>query len=163
MKIGSNLFSKAANRKAAFEEPTAEALSRTPDEKGAGGQESKTESQIYALWTQQAKEARKLYPKLDLARELRNKDFGELLLAGIDVRTAFEVVHKDEIIPAAMYYAASQVEQKLTNKLLAGARRPGENGSASGPAVSNSDVSRLTRQERREIIRRVQRGETISF
>ena len=121
-------------------------------------------NQLYAQWTQQAKTVQSVYPSFDLSAELKNPKFGELLSAGIDVRTAYEVLHKDEIIPAAMQFTAKAMEQKLTNKLIANAQRPSENGnSGQGAAIVKSDVSQLTKEDRREIIRRVQRGEKISF
>jgi hypothetical protein len=85
-------------------------------------------------------------------------------MAGVDVGTAYLVVHKDEVIPAAMQYTARTVEQKLTNKVIANGARPTENGNSSqGATVVKSDVSTLSKADRAEIIRRVQRGEKIRF
>lgn len=118
----------------------------------------------YAQWMDQAKEAKALYPSLDLKAEMQNPQFRQLLLSGIDVGTAYMVVHKDEIIPAAMQYTAKTVEQKLTNKVIANGARPSENGNSSQSAsVVKSDVSQLSKADRQEIIRRVQRGEKIRF
>jgi hypothetical protein len=74
------------------------------------------------------------------------------------------VLHKDEIIPAAMQFTAKTVEQKLTNKIIANGARPSENGmSSQSAAVIKSDVSQLSKEDRAEIIRRVARGEKIRF
>lgn len=117
----------------------------------------------YAMWTDQAAKAKNVYPSLDLNKELAgNPKFGELLRAGVDVKTAFEVIHKDEIMPAAMGYAAQHVEQKLGAKIAAQAARPRENGGNS-PVQTKTDVASLTRAERREIAKRVARGERITF
>ena len=95
---------------------------------------------------------------------MQNQKFVDLLRSNIDVRTAYEVLHKDEIIPAAMQFTAKTVEQKLTNKIIANGARPAENGmAAQGAALVKSDVSQLTKADREEIIRRVQRGEKIRF
>ena len=119
---------------------------------------------LYAAWMQQADEAKKVYPSFDLKAEMNNPRFVDLLRSNIDVRTAYEVLHKDEIIPAAMQFTAKTVEQKLTNKIIANGARPTENGMASqGAAVVKSDVSQLSKEDRAEIIRRVQRGEKIRF
>ena len=60
--------------------------------------------------------------------------------------------------------AGIPVEQKLTNKIIAGGQRPTENGmNSQGAAVVKSDVSQLSKADRQEIIRRVQRGERIRF
>ena len=112
----------------------------------------------------QAEEAKRLYPNLNFEAEAQNPQFRQLLLSGIDVGSAYLVCHKDEIIPAAMQYTAKQVEQKLTNKVIANGARPSENGNSSqGASVVKSDVSQLSKAERAEIIRRVQRGEKIRF
>ena len=121
-------------------------------------------AQQYATWMRQADEAKKLYPNLNFEAETQNPQFRQLLLSGIDVGTAYMVVHKDEIIPAAMQYTAKTVEQKLTNKVIANGARPSENGNSSQSAsVIKSDVSQLSKADREEIIRRVQRGEKIRF
>lgn len=119
---------------------------------------------LYAAWMQQAEEAKKVYPSFDLRAEMNNPRFVDLLRSNVDVRTAYEVLHKDEIIPAAMQFTARTVEQKLAKKIAAGGARPTENGmSSQGAAVVKSDVSQLTKADRAEIIRRVQRGEKIRF
>ena len=95
---------------------------------------------------------------------MQNPKFLELLKNNIDVRTAYEVLHKDEIIPAAMQFTARTVEQKITNKIIANGARPPENGMNSRSAsLVKSDVSQLSKEDRAEIIRRVQRGEKIRF
>ena len=119
---------------------------------------------LYSQWMQQAEEAKKVYPGFDLRAEMNNQRFVDLLRSNIDVRTAYEVLHKDEIIPAAMQFTAKKVEQQLTNKIIANGARPTENGmSSQGAAVVKSDVSQLSKADRAEIIRRVQRGEKIVF
>lgn len=127
-------------------------------------QRRETAAQQYAAWMDQAKEAKNLYPTLDLNVEAKNPEFLKLLQSGVDVGSAYLVIHKDEIIPAAMQYTAKTVEQKLTNKIIAGGARPTENGNSSQSAsVVKSDVSQLSKADRAEIIRRVQRGEKIRF
>lgn len=111
----------------------------------------------------QEQEARLLYPKLSLVEEAKNPDFVALLKCGVDVRSAFEVIHKDEIIAASMEYAAREVERMMTNKVLSGGFRPTENGGNHGPAVTKVDVKSMTRQERKDMIRRVRMGEKITL
>lgn len=121
-------------------------------------------SKLYAGWMEQAEQAKAVYPSFDLQAEMANPRFLDLLRSNVDVRTAYEVLHKDEIIPAAMQFTARTVEQKLTNKIISGGARPAENGmSSQGAAVTKSDVSQLSKADRQEIIRRVQRGEKIRF
>lgn len=127
-------------------------------------QKQENASKIYAGWMQQAEEAKKVYPGFDLRAEMNNPKFVELLRSNIDVRTAYEVTHKDEIISGAMQFTAKTVESKIAKKIAAGGNRPTENGMSSGSAaVVKSDVSQLSRQDRDEIRRRVARGEKIVF
>ena len=119
---------------------------------------------LYAQWLQQAEEAQKVYPSFDLRAEMNNSKFVDLLRSNIDVRTAYEVLHKDEIIPAAMQFTAQAVESKLAKSIASNGARPSENGmSSQSAAVVKSDVSQLSKADRAEIIRRVQRGEKIRF
>ena len=121
-------------------------------------------AQQYATWMEQAKEAKLTYPSLDLNTEAKNPQFLRLLNSGVDVATAYAVIHKDEIIPAAMQYTAQAVERKIANKMIANGARPTENGiSSQSAALTKSDVSQLTKADRAEVMRRVARGEKISF
>ena len=119
---------------------------------------------LYSAWMQQSDETKKVYPSFDLRVEMENPKFVDLLRSNIDVRTAYEVTHKDEIIAGAMQFTAKTVESKIANKIASNGARPSENGMASqSAAVVKSDVSQLSKEDRAEIIRRVQRGEKIRF
>lgn len=121
-------------------------------------------SKLYSAWMEQAESAKQVYPSFDLRAEMQNPRFVDLLKSNVDVRTAYEVLHKDEIIPAAMQFTAQKVEQKLANKIIANGARPTENGINSQAASQvKSDVSQLSKADRAEIARRVARGEKISF
>ena len=119
-------------------------------------------NQQYAVWEQQAAEARNLYPNLDLNVESQNPQFRQLLFSGIDVGTAYMVIHKDDVLAGAMQHTASAVEQKSANKIAAGNSRPAENGtSGQSGVVIKSDPSKWTRADREEVRRRAARGEKI--
>ena len=119
---------------------------------------------LYATWMQQAEEAKQIYPSFNIETEMANPKFVDLLRSNIDVRTAYEVLHKDEIIPAAMQFTAQAVESKLAKKIASNGARPSENGMrAQSAAVVKSDVSQLSKADRAEIIRRVARGEKSRF
>lgn len=121
-------------------------------------------SRLYSAWMEQAESAKAVYPSFDLRVEMDNPKFVDLLRSNIDVRTAYEVVHKDEIMRGAMQFTAKKVEQQLANKIAAGASRPAENGTNSqAPSLVKSDVSQLSKADRQEIARRVARGEKIRF
>lgn len=126
-------------------------------------------NQIMDQWSQQANDTAKVYPGFDLNAELSNQESGQrfqdLLRSGIDVRTAFEVIHKDELISGAMRYTAQQVAAKTAADIRTRGQRPVENGSSKRGAVEvrKSDPRQLTKADREEIARRVLRGEKISF
>ena len=121
-------------------------------------------NRLYQKWMEDAKQVKAVYPSFDLSAEMQNPKFLDLLRANIDVRTAYEVLNNDKIIPAAMQFTAKQVEQKLTNKIVANGARPSENGiSSQSASLTKSDVSQLTKADRQEIARRVARGEKIRF
>lgn len=112
----------------------------------------------------QTEELKTVYPDFDLDTELQNAQFTKLLRSGIDPRTAFEVVHKDEIIPAAMQWAAQQTKAQVANAVAANAARPKENGvSSQSASVVKTDVSKMTGAEIRTIRERVMRGEKVSL
>lgn len=119
---------------------------------------------LYATWMQQAEEAKQIYPSFDIETEMANPKFVDLLRSNIDVRTAYEVLHKDDIIRGAMQFTAQTVESKIAKKIASNGARPAENGmNSQSAAVVKSDVSQLSKADRAEIIRRVQRGEKIRF
>ena len=119
---------------------------------------------ILAGWMQQAEQVKQIYPAFDLREELQNEQFRNLLSSNIPVQTAFEVIHRNEILPAAMQYTAKQVEAKVANNVRAGKTRPAEGAMGSqSAAVYKSDVSQLTDADMAEINRRVMRGEKIRF
>ena len=119
---------------------------------------------IVAGWLQASEQMKSVYPSFNLQAELQNPNFAQLLRNNIDVRTAYEVIHKDEIIPAAMQFAVNTAEQKLAKNIMANGSRPKENGLGSQSSVlTTSDVSKLTKEQRAELALRASRGERITF
>lgn len=115
-------------------------------------------------WGKQAQELKTIYPNFDFETETQNAEFRALITRNIPVRTAYEVIHKDEIIGGAMQYTAQQVAQKMSNGIRQRAKRPDENGMSSGSGITiKTDVHSLTKEDRREIARRASRGERIIF
>lgn len=115
-------------------------------------------------WTRQGEELKKIYPSFDFRTESNNKDFNDLIMRGIPVKTAYEIIHKDEIMGGAMQYTAQQVAQKVTQNIQSRAKRPSENGvSSNNGIVTKTDVHSLTKADRAEIARRAARGERITF
>lgn len=121
-------------------------------------------NKLYQSWLQQAEETKRFFPGFNFDTEMQNPKFRELLKSNIDVKTAFQVLHQDEIIPAAMQYTAKTVEEKLSNNIISQGSRPVENGASSqSSSIVKNDVLKLTKDDRAEIARRVARGEKIRF
>ncbi len=119
---------------------------------------------IYGSLIQQAAELRRSYPRFDLRQELNDQRFLSLLRNQVDMRTAYEVLHSGEILPAAMEYAARAVEQGISASLQSALRRPVENGMGAASAASvRQDAASMSRGDYREVCRRVERGERVSF
>lgn len=118
----------------------------------------------YRQWVMEAKELKTIYPEFDLMKEIENPKFKSLLKAGIPVQHAYEVANLDAIKQNNAISVASQTSKATADNIRARGNRPKENaGSATPGVVYKSDVSKLTPKERREIARRVARGEKISF
>lgn len=118
--------------------------------------------QIYQAWLQEADTIKANdYPDFNLEAELSNTQFVNLIGSGhIDLKTAYEVLHMGEIKSGV----AKKAESNVANTIRANGQRPSENGTASQSGViTKSDVSKLSRQDREEVARRVARGEKIEF
>lgn len=115
-------------------------------------------------WKNQAESLKEIYPNFNLDTEIEDPQFFSLLRNNVDVRTAYEVVHRDEILGGAMQYAAQTAAKRVADSVAANSKRPVENGVTSQGAVnSQADVNKMTKAQREEIERRVARGERITF
>lgn len=127
--------------------------------------EEQTQAHVQML-IRQAEDAKKFYPDLDLRRELQNPEF--IRLTGpqvrVDVRTAYEIVHRDELAGRQMQIGTQQAEQRIAASVAANRARPKEGQAAAATPAAKTDPSTLTKADRAEIKRRVMAGDrTISF
>ena len=118
-----------------------------------------------AEWMEESKQVKAIYPQFDLKSEMQNSKFVDLLrVPGVDVRTAYELTHKDEIIAGAMQFTAKTVEKKIADKIAANGARPTENGlNSQSASLTKSDVSQLSKADILDIQRRVARGEKVDL
>lgn len=115
-------------------------------------------------WYQQADKVKEIYPSFDFKTEAQNPDFLAMLKAGNTVEHAYKILHFDELTENAARVAAQTADAQAQARIKQKASRPSENGTSSqSAAIVRNDVSSLTRKERAEIARRVQRGEKIIF
>ena len=115
-------------------------------------------------WYKEADKVKEIYPSFDFKTEAQNPEFLSLLRNGNSVEHAYKVLHFDELTQNAARVAAQTADAQAQARIKQKASRPSENGTSSqSAAIVRNDVSTLTRKERAEIARRVQRGETIKF
>lgn len=126
--------------------------------------------QTRQAWESEVESLKAQYPDMDIASEIEDQRFQNLLLsltqAGFPnpVQIAYETCHADEVKAAIVSHVAQQTEKKVTDNIKAKGSRPVENGASSSNAFSQKvDVANLTDKEMDEYIRRSQRGESISF
>lgn len=96
-------------------------------------------------------ELQRAYPEFSLENELSNDVFKKLVEAGLDLKTAFEATHLEDVL-------------KKSKKDEPKKKRPVENGSVgTDSAIFKSGVYALSKKDRQELAKRAQRGETIRF
>ena len=123
--------------------------------------------QKFAAWTQEAEQLKGKFPALDLAAEFDNPEFVRMLDHGISVGTAYQAVHFDDLMGGALQHTAATTEGKVLDSIRARGARPAENGASgsSGAREKPIDVTKLTKQQRNELIERARRNpdERITF
>lgn len=123
----------------------------------------KSRQQVEA-WQREAAEIRQDYPDFDLAAFVGDPQNVDYLKRGVPMRMIYEYANRDAIMQDTASRAARQAESNVVNNIRSKGRRPKENGAAQQPGVVVKDkVDDLTNDDIDEIIRRVRRGERISF
>ncbi len=117
-----------------------------------------------AKWQTEADALKQTYEDFDLDTEVANPDFARLLGSGVAMQTAYEVVHHDELISGAMKYAVNRTANAVAANVRANGLRPTEGAGRGGaPSSMNLDVHKLSKEQRADIVRRVERGERITL
>ena len=95
-------------------------------------QERQAQEHVMNL-VRQGEQLKALYPNFDLAVEMQNPEFRRLTGPGvnIDVKTAYQVIHANELQTQYVAAGAQQAEAKLAQARSANRRRPAENASRS--------------------------------
>ena len=137
---------------------------RQENEKLRSQAEQQRVQSIRALETlaEQEGEIRKMYPDFDWRREMQSDVFSRLVAAGVDGRTAYEMVHREELLRRAMRYASRRAGEQMARSIATGGKRVGENSGRS-VSVSHSDPKGLNSRELADIRQRVMNGEKIRF
>lgn len=116
------------------------------------------------VWGRQAREVQAAYPEFDLDAAMASGDFKAMLRAGVDMKTAYEVVHMDDIKVAVARAAAKDAETRVTDNIRAKGARPAEGGASGQVGASvKADPGRMSGKEILDVAARAARGETIVF
>lgn len=118
-----------------------------------------------AEWVRQGDYVKGLYPEFDLEAELSNERFSNLLMNNVDMQTAYEVCHKDDIITGAMRTTAQTVAEKITDSIRTKGMRPLENGiaSATQPVGVKPDIDKMSIEDMETLYKRAVCGEKITL
>lgn len=99
-----------------------------------------------------------------LKQDFENEQFVRLVGAGVDMLSAFEAIHHEELMSGAIQRAAREAERRVSETVAANSRRPPENGAGSqAPAESRADVEHMSRAERQALNARALRGERVTL
>lgn len=113
-------------------------------------------------WESQSADVQQYYPDFNFETEIQSDEFLSLLMKGVKAKTAYEVVHNEEIISGAMARAAQSSRQQTIDAINARGLRADEGAIGSQPATqSKISAKDLTKSQREELIRRAERGEKI--
>lgn len=128
-------------------------------------EQNNRDREIVEGWQRQAEALKDQYPNLDLGTELQNKDFTDLLGLNYDIKTAYEIVHRDELAQGAIQEAIHQTQKKTVDNIRARGMRPRENGlSSNGVAdVKKKTISEMSNSEILKLAEKAMRGEKIEL
>lgn len=118
----------------------------------------------WAEWDRQFNELKTIYPNADPQAELQNENFTRLMNAGVPIRDAFELVHKDELTRGAMQFAANKVAEKMTNAAMVNNAHPTENGmSNQAAALAQPNIEAMTLEQLQESFKKAKAGAKIDM
>lgn len=120
-------------------------------------------------WRDQSEGLSEKYPGFDLDYELANNEAFVSMLVNdrtgkVTVEGAYVASHGDEALRQAMQYAAARGTEVAAARFANNAKRPTEGALQKTTAgASVVDVKNMTRKQRDEIKKRVEKGERITF
>ncbi|MBE6573673.1 MAG: hypothetical protein E7652_04680 [Ruminococcaceae bacterium] len=155
----------ALRDKIASHTDTADARGAIPTEEGGKSERIEALKSDLLKLVRDADGIREIYPEFELARELKDPRFREMLrFTRNDLIKSFEMLHHDEIVESAVKDAARLAEERLAGSIASKAHRPSEGAQT---AISSIHIDHtpgsLTKAERADIKRRVRRGERITW
>ncbi|MBQ5544047.1 MAG: hypothetical protein IIU00_00050 [Clostridia bacterium] len=134
----------------------------------AAEEQRKQDEALYEQFQQhreQAEAFREKMPGFDLVKEMESSPvFTRLISNGIGVESAYYAVHHKELMAVGQQAAAIQAQRALAASIQAGQSMPSEGGLGRSPAANPGSVvdpHAFTKENRRELRRRVARGEKV--
>lgn len=134
----------------------------------AAEEQRKQDEALYEQFQQhreQAEAFREKMPGFDLVKEMESSPvFTRLISNGVGVESAYYAVHHKELMAVGQQAAAIQAQRALAASIQAGQSMPSEGGLGRSPAVNPGSVvdpHAFTKENRRELRRRVARGEKV--
>lgn len=134
----------------------------------AAEEQRKQDEALYEQFQQhreQAEAFREKMPGFDLVKEMESSPvFTRLISNGVGVESAYYAVHHKELMAVGQQAAAIQAQRALAASIQAGQSMPSEGGLGRSPAANPGSVvdpHAFTKENRRELRRRVARGEKV--
>lgn len=125
---------------------------------------SKKARALSQKWAAEGEELKKLFPSFDFSAELKNPVFASMLKSGLPLRKAYTAAHSDELLKNAVSGTAKRVAEETFKSIRANGSRVAENGLHKGAGtVRKTDVSSLSGEEIRAILKQVEKGTKIRF
>ena len=121
--------------------------------------------EAYERFSAECEAVKESYPTFNPEEEMGNPAFGRLIASGVPVKTAYEVIHKDEILMAGMEYATHKGVEKVANAVKSNSARAQENGLSSQSAadIGKANFRDYKLSDFQSIKQRVMNGERITF
>lgn len=109
------------------------------------------------------------YPDFNYEEAMLDPAFGRLVVSlkangtANPVQAAYKATHFDAIMKAKVAQAEEQARQSISQTIQSGMNRPREAGTAQATAQMKIDPRNLSEEQRKEIRKRIARGEHVTF
>lgn len=104
------------------------------------------------------------YKDFELAREMENPTFKALVDGGVDLLTAYQALHIDEIMDSSVRFGAEKAAKQMADSIRFKVGRPSENGLTNRVGFgTRKGVSGLTPKQRKELAKKALMGEEVGF
>ena len=129
---------------------------------GLAAEHQQRAAAVRARWEAEAAKLKNSYPDFELDEVLNNPAVADMIRRGVGLEAAYRAAYFDRLMENQTARTAKQVEQGVATRIQQRSQRPAENGTHPGGAAEMKvDVAHMTRQQRKELARRAQRGERI--